>query len=183
MQVSGNAYSSTMCHIQAFNGTTGVGQGQEVFMDYYLQLPSGAFHTSAWGLQTSNVWNSGPEIDVLECFAINNCEQNYFDGSETTHGLPGIDRSAALHQYGADISNSTVTFFVDGSSVASQSNGNSNSTIWYPLMDSTVDATSGTLVFPTTSLWDYSRVFKHVSSGACYTSIPGPSTIPHTGTC
>jgi hypothetical protein len=174
MQVGFTATSS-MCHIQAWDGSRGFSQTEELYMDSYAAFPVGVPHAALWTLQSSNVWNSGPEIDWPECFG--SCFDHVLSGIDT-----GTSGSTSLVQYGVDISNSTITFFQNGSSVNSGSNPFSGTT-WYPIADVTVDSSGNSPTFPSTFSLEYVRVFKKVGANACYSSIPAHGTIPHTGTC
>jgi hypothetical protein len=178
MQVAGNPYTSSMCHIQTWNGSSGFSQTEELFFDTYDKLPTGSPHTAVWTLATSNVWsqNNGPEIDWPECY-----------GSCFDHIIGNIDSgssssSSSYTQHGVDISSSFVKFYTGGGLSNSGTNVASG-TSWYPIVDVAVDNSGSSPVYPSAYSLDYIRVYKKVTSNACYTSIPSPSTVPHVGTC
>jgi hypothetical protein len=182
MQQAGNTYANTTCHIQTWTGSAGATQGQEVFFDSNIKIPVGGPHTSMFTLTASNLWNNGPEEDIPECFSVSGCFWHEIS-TGTNQAITSQDYSAAFHQFGADITNTTVTFFLDGSSSFSHSHNDPTNTLWYPLLDVAVDGGGGNATDNSSLSANYIRIYKKVATGACYSSIPSTTTIPHVGTC
>jgi hypothetical protein len=114
--------------------------------------------------------------------------------------LSGTTFDQAYHQFGIDYSPGvSAQFYGDGVLLGSTPysagfippNLSYGISPMYPVSNVAIgDAYSGGN--PTSATWTngnnifsikYIRIYKKVTSGACYSSIPAPGTIPHAGTC
>jgi hypothetical protein len=184
MSVYGRQTSSS-CHIQSWPASQfgfAFAQTEELYYDTYAKFPNSGDDT-IWLLSAANIWNNGPEIDAPECFGggNGNCDDRAIGNSGNGSPRPG---TSAFMQFGVDVSAFTVTYFQNGRQVNSESNP-SPGTMWYPIIDVAGDPSGGNLINGDVMQIDYVRIYKKVTSGACYTSIPtaASGTVPHTGTC
>jgi hypothetical protein len=196
----GIAHTYTSGHIQTWGGTSGFAQplGNGWALDFYGQPATGGnfsgIWATYWGLGNDNSWpgtgTGGGELDVAE-FNTYYCNMAGFDmnviGTGGTSGLsyqlPSGSFVGTNHQFTGTNIGRAVTFYVDGGQIK-QVSGWQPADPFYPIFDVEypTGCASGT-TFPVTSIAKYVRVYSRVTSGACYTSIPGHGTIPHTGTC
>jgi hypothetical protein len=197
---NGVHYIYDSCHIQAYNGTMGWGQNQELYIDYNAQVAGGGghgqgLHQTLWAMSPVP-WDDGPEEDVAEWFgrtdsATTTVQYSTWPGSggsaDSSGQTYGFDTGLSFNTYGLDLSLSSAIFNINGSQQAKYTSGIPPSVAWFPILDMAIGddqaVPDANTTFPTTMLVDYARVYKKVATGACYTTIPGASTIPHTGTC
>ena len=176
------APTSSTCMVQSWPGQQqgfAFGQPEELYIDYNAQFPTSG-DEALWALSASNNWP--PEADLPECFGggNGNCDvRAYPSGMSVGSPRPG---TTSFVQFGADISSSTITFYQAGIQQGPPQTNGAPGTTWYPIITISADPSGGPISAGTMYV-DYVRVYKKVTSGACYSSIPAPGTIPHTGTC
>ena len=192
---NGTAHSYKAGHIQTWNGNAGFAQplGNGWAFDFYGQPVTGGNFTGAWSawwaLGNDNSWpgtgTGGGELDLAE-FASYVCNLTQYDmntyGSGGIQGLlsPTGTFVGTNHQFTSTNIGGTVTWYLDGSSIRTAS-GWKPSDPFYPIIDVEYPSSCGAhAAFPLEQVTRYVRVYSRVTSGACYSSIPGPSTIPHT---
>jgi hypothetical protein len=187
MQVSGNGYTATMCHIQTWNGASGFTASQEFYFDDDAEEPSGTPHAAIWTLSSNNAWP--PEIDYPDWYGSGFA--NYFPatGSEYSTGMSFSQSS--YYQYSIDVSGSTITWYetpqggsTTQAATTSLYSGDSGKS-FYPIVDVTKDNAGTSPTDGSSMPVKFIRVYSKVASGACYSSIPtaASGTTPHTGSC
>jgi hypothetical protein len=201
---AGKTHSTKTGHIQTWNGSAGFAQvvGNGIAFDFYgsPRIDSGTYSglwASFWALGSDNSWPGtgagGGEIDVAE-FAAYSCTASLY--SVNTFGAGGVQgitsRTATytqnLHQFTATIIGGAVAYYTDGSLITTNPTsgyrpGGTGDGL-YPIVDVEYRSSCGAnATLPATTRARYVRVYTRVTSGACYSSIPGHTTIPHTGTC
>jgi hypothetical protein len=188
MQWVDNTYTITDCRIQTWNNSSGFNSGgfsqaEELYQDQDGKMPPGNNpHPAFFTLNANNMWPS--EFDYPECYG--SCFGHQWSPGVTPGPNTGAvsGDSSNYHQYGMDISSTTGTWYLDGTSLGSETN-HSSGTLWYPIMDDMADGADNTVTDGSTFSSHWSRVYHKVASGACYSTIPtsGSGVVPHTGTC
>jgi hypothetical protein len=193
----GVSHSDTSGHVQTWNGNAGFAQAPPWAMDFYGQpytVSSGftGVHVTYWGLGSDNSWpgtgSAGGEMDVAE-FAAGNCAETQYDYQTFGAGASGFQGSttgtfaATNHQFtGQNIAGAT-NFYLDQSALNSFT-GWGPTDAFYPIIDVEYPGACGAgATLPITSRAQYTRFYTHVTSNACYSSIPAHGTAPHVGTC
>jgi hypothetical protein len=201
----GIVHAYTSGHIQTWSGTSGFAQplGNGLAMDFYGQpavsgVASGLWATY-WSLGSDNSWpgsgSGGGEIDVAEFAGANespSCSYNTYDmnafSSAGNIGAPNSPNGTYVglnHQFTVTNIGGTLHWYLDSGSSLYTANFPPTDP-FYPIIDveyPSFACNNNGSNLPSTQLTRYVRVYSRVTSGACYTSIPAPGTIPHTGTC
>lgn len=201
----GTSHTYASGHIQTWNGSSGsaFALGNGVLFDFDGQPGQGkttgtisGMWDTYWTLGDSNIWNAssgGGEIDAAEFGPNSNCTFQSYDMA--THAVsspvgpgnaPAQNYLAAFHQFSSDlVSTSSLTWYLDKTTTAFGPFGFNNTTPQYPIIDAEVGGNGCAInaTFPNVMAAKYARVYQHVTSNACYASLPAAGTLPFRGPC
>lgn len=110
-----------------------------------------------WMLARNNTWP--PEIDIAEWQPPGHSGQNqmgYFNMSHVWQSHYQTGDTTAFHVYGVNVTPSAVTFYVDGSSVSTDTY-DGTAVPWYVLLQFAVEGASGGSGYPASFQVDYVR--------------------------
>jgi hypothetical protein len=177
----------TACTLQTwptFQQGFAFAQAEEVFFDYYVQYPATAQPT-AWHLGNLNYWNSGPEMDIPECFGggEGNCDI-WHNGTTTNINRIGDTSFVELSD---DVSSSRITTYQGGwgGTVLYSGTNPFPGTVWYFGLQWEVTGSSNNMTDGDKYQAHYLRAYHKVASNACYTTPPTAASgiVPHLGSC